>query len=138
MIRPYWNAWVVFIGTFNFRNRFFASYDPLYCLKEKRVLIKKEIPLPLEALCHAMASEHGVFKLPSAFEEHSPLSTVCEYKKDFIDRSETYLVILTYYYSPEERPLLAQQGKNIVGIAYHQSYSACGHPTFGWHETLWE
>ncbi len=136
MIRPYWNALVVFISTFSLQKRLFAPYDPFYCIKQKRVLDREEIPSPLEALCNAIALEHGLVKV--AFEEHPPHHTICEYKKDFIDRSEAYLVTLTYHYTADERALLTPKGKNIVGIAYHQSYSSCGQATFGWHETLYE
>ncbi|MFZ2968202.1 MAG: hypothetical protein WA080_04005 [Sulfuricurvum sp.] len=133
MVFRYWNALVVFIGTFSLQKRLFAPYDPLYCIKQKRVLAREEIPSPLEALCRAIALEHGIVKC--AFENHPPHPMICEYKKDFIDRSEAYLVTLTYHYTADERALLA---KNIVGITYYQSYSSCGQATFGWHETLYE
>lgn len=64
-----------------------------------------------------------------------------------LNQSETYAVSITYLFSKEEinqvnsfmkKNEQKQFSKKILGIKYWQSYSACGHPTFGMQDYVYE
>ncbi|MDD5159593.1 MAG: hypothetical protein PHI47_06045 [Sulfuricurvum sp.] len=63
------------------------------------------------------------------------------------DQSETYDVLVTYLFSEDEidqiNAYITENGKKeynkkIIGISYWQSYSACGHPTNGMKDYIYE
>lgn len=81
------------------------------------------------------------------FQKHPEYIYKGHYKKDFLDRSEVYSVTLIYFYSDDEidkvNNYLQQHWgnrpkKKIIGTSYWQSYSACGSPTFGMQDDIYD
>jgi|WetSurMetagenome_2_1015567.scaffolds.fasta_scaffold569903_1 hypothetical protein len=64
------------------------------------------------------------------------------------DTSEAYSSYLVYFFSPNEIEIINKYAQDenhfnkfkrkIVGISYWQSYSSCGHPTFGMQDDIYE
>ena len=64
-----------------------------------------------------------------------------------LNQSEAYDVSVTYLFSKEEinqvNSFVKENGhkqfsKKIIGVTYWQSYSVCGHPTFGMQDYIYE
>jgi hypothetical protein len=82
-----------------------------------------------------------------AFFKNNPNNTVIKRYK-ILDTSEAYSSYTVYFFTSEEfehinKKLVNSNNsltntKAIVGISYWQSYSSCGHPTFGMQNVIYE
>lgn len=85
-------------------------------------------------------------KVNMFFKENPKNIRIKRYR--IFDTSEAYFSYIVYFFSPNEIEIINKYAQDenhfykfkrkIVGISYWQSYSSCGHPTFGMQGDIYE
>lgn len=138
-----------------------------FCFEEMRYLSKYEINIPTDQIVHRIA-EYGLAKKKfvetqsgAGYDyDDADMKKISQNVDNFlkkhpehikisrnysIDGSEAYEASVSYIFTDKELMQVnayesgkQKFNKKIIGISYWQSYSACGHPTFGMQDDIYE